>query len=220
VRKLLGVFVVVAGMAGLAGGCEAAPVEYVKVCSLFGADFYYIPGTDVCFNVTTGETRQATAGGVWTSTVPGTPGAWVANPKLDCLLGRLVKVGTFTSASFALNAHEKYETAPVSLTIATDDYVSKVMLSGGFNATSKSTFCLSFFDVASGAYSTLGCENTASFRDQPATYSFSPLRSVPPSSFLSPYRLVGNNGIDQWGAPPVSFDGVLSCWVCIQKVIH
>jgi hypothetical protein len=27
---------------------KAKPVEYVKVCSLYGAGFYYIPGTDIC----------------------------------------------------------------------------------------------------------------------------------------------------------------------------
>ena len=27
---------------------KAKPVEYVKVCSLYGAGFYYIPGTDTC----------------------------------------------------------------------------------------------------------------------------------------------------------------------------
>src|SRR3954470_4130421 len=30
---------------------KAAPVEYVKVCSLYGEGFYYIPGTDVCIRV-------------------------------------------------------------------------------------------------------------------------------------------------------------------------
>src|SRR6516165_3318819 len=37
------------------GGAQAAdlpvkakPVEYVKICSLYGAGFYYIPGTDTC----------------------------------------------------------------------------------------------------------------------------------------------------------------------------
>jgi hypothetical protein len=27
---------------------KAKPIEYVKVCSLYGAGFYYIPGTDIC----------------------------------------------------------------------------------------------------------------------------------------------------------------------------
>jgi hypothetical protein len=30
---------------------KAKPVEYVKVCSLYGAGFYYIPGTDICLRV-------------------------------------------------------------------------------------------------------------------------------------------------------------------------
>ncbi len=28
---------------------KAKPVEYVKVCSFYGAGFYYVPGTDTCF---------------------------------------------------------------------------------------------------------------------------------------------------------------------------
>src|SRR5436305_2071692 len=41
-----------------AGGAQAAdlpvkakPVEYVKVCSLYGAGFWYIPGTDTCIKL-------------------------------------------------------------------------------------------------------------------------------------------------------------------------
>lgn len=30
---------------------KAKPVEYVKVCSAYGAGFYYIPGTDICLKV-------------------------------------------------------------------------------------------------------------------------------------------------------------------------
>ena len=30
---------------------KAKPVEYVKVCSLYGAGFYYIPGTDMCLKI-------------------------------------------------------------------------------------------------------------------------------------------------------------------------
>ena len=40
------------------GGAQAAdlpvkakPVEYVKICSLYGAGFYYIPGTDTCIKI-------------------------------------------------------------------------------------------------------------------------------------------------------------------------
>jgi hypothetical protein len=30
---------------------KAKPVEYVKICSLYGAGFYYMPGTDMCIKV-------------------------------------------------------------------------------------------------------------------------------------------------------------------------
>src|SRR5580704_4159381 len=40
------------------GGAQAADlpmkakaVEYVKICSLYGAGFYYIPGTDTCIRI-------------------------------------------------------------------------------------------------------------------------------------------------------------------------
>src|ERR1700753_3502212 len=30
---------------------KAKPVQYVKICSLYGVGFYYIPGTDMCLKV-------------------------------------------------------------------------------------------------------------------------------------------------------------------------
>ncbi|HWX85443.1 MAG TPA: porin, partial [Xanthobacteraceae bacterium] len=30
---------------------KAKPVEYVKICSLYGAGFYYMPGTDLCIKI-------------------------------------------------------------------------------------------------------------------------------------------------------------------------
>jgi len=30
---------------------KAKPVQYVKICSLYGAGFYYIPGTDICLKI-------------------------------------------------------------------------------------------------------------------------------------------------------------------------
>jgi hypothetical protein len=35
-------------------GARAAPVEYVKICSLYGDGFFYIPGTDTCIKMSTG----------------------------------------------------------------------------------------------------------------------------------------------------------------------
>ena len=46
-----------AGLAAMTGAqaadlpVKAKPVEYVKICSLYGAGFYYIPGTDTCIRI-------------------------------------------------------------------------------------------------------------------------------------------------------------------------
>jgi hypothetical protein len=46
-----------AGLAAVSGTqaadlpVKAKPVEYVKICSLYGEGFYYIPGTDICLKV-------------------------------------------------------------------------------------------------------------------------------------------------------------------------
>src|SRR6186713_3647536 len=46
-----------AGLVAVAGAqaadlpVKAKPVEYVKICSLYGVGFYYIPGTDMCIKV-------------------------------------------------------------------------------------------------------------------------------------------------------------------------
>lgn len=42
---------------------QTAPVEYVKKCNFFPTDYYYIPGTDLCMNDTTGVIAQLQAGG-------------------------------------------------------------------------------------------------------------------------------------------------------------
>jgi len=42
---------------------KAKPVQYVKICSLYGAGFYYVPGTDLCLKVG-GYVRQQVGWGV------------------------------------------------------------------------------------------------------------------------------------------------------------
>lgn len=56
---------------------KAKSVEYVKICSLYGAGFYYIPGTDTCIKLG-GYLRAEVAlgsNGVWDATVSGLGGA-------------------------------------------------------------------------------------------------------------------------------------------------
>ena len=46
-----------AGLLAIAGAqaadlpVKAKPVQYVKICSLYGAGFYYMPGTDTCIKI-------------------------------------------------------------------------------------------------------------------------------------------------------------------------
>lgn len=198
----------------LATSAYATAVQYVKVCE---TNFFYLPGTNTCYNPATGETRESISEDVvWYSHIPANPGNWVATPWDDCSSGRLVSVGTFKASSFALNSYGKYESAPIPLTIASNEYISKVMLKGGFDVTSRSYFCLSFLDAASGKYEILGCKNTADMMNETVTWSFTPLQPVPLSTFTKPYKLVGNSGDEDWGTNV--FDGSLTCWVCIKKM--
>src|SRR6266511_1376148 len=46
-----------AGLVAVAGAqaadmpVKAAPVQYVKICTLYGDGFYYIPGNDICLKI-------------------------------------------------------------------------------------------------------------------------------------------------------------------------
>jgi hypothetical protein len=42
---------------------KAAPVEYVKVCNIYGAGFWYVPGTDTCMKIGTWVRAQASWNG-------------------------------------------------------------------------------------------------------------------------------------------------------------
>ncbi|MDX8433602.1 porin [Mesorhizobium abyssinicae] len=85
-------FAFVAAAGGLSVPALAAPVEYVRVCSLYGARYYYSPGTDTCINADTGETRRVTEDGV-------VVGKTALASKVDDIDGRVA--GAFESASVA-----------------------------------------------------------------------------------------------------------------------
>ena len=59
-------------------------------------------------------------------------GRWVKNLDLECLPGRLVTVGKLRSTDFTLNLQNKKQTRPISLKLSSDEYISKVIMSGGF----------------------------------------------------------------------------------------
>jgi hypothetical protein len=66
--KSLTTTVIAAGATLFCSAVFASPVEYVRVCSSFGAGFEFVPGTDTCVNVLTGETRRNTDHGVVSGT--------------------------------------------------------------------------------------------------------------------------------------------------------
>jgi hypothetical protein len=127
-----------AGLVGLAGLAKIHhaqtpdAVEYVKICSLYGAGFHYVPGTDYCQNDVTGDTREQTEGGTWRTITPYEAGKWVTHPEQECESGRLVKVGNFLSTDFTLNVWQKGETQPVTVRVNGNEMITKVIMSGGF----------------------------------------------------------------------------------------
>lgn len=121
------------GLLALASAGYGQPVQYVKVCSLYGAGFDYIPGTDVCLNQETGDARVQTAGGTWRSVLPYKQGEWATNPEQECgPASKLVKVGDFKSTDFKPNAYERLETAGVPLPLKPPAFITKIVMSGGF----------------------------------------------------------------------------------------
>jgi hypothetical protein len=73
-----------AGLVAVAGAqaadlpVKAKPVEYVKVCSLYGAGFWYVPGTDTCLKIGS-FIRVQTSWNNTTSDVPNGAGGGGAN---------------------------------------------------------------------------------------------------------------------------------------------
>lgn len=63
-------YILLAVLSGTVGAVTpgfAQPVEYVRVCSIYGAQYYYSPGTDTCINANTGVTKRQTENGTVTS---------------------------------------------------------------------------------------------------------------------------------------------------------
>lgn len=125
---------VAAGAALLfATSASQAVIEYVKVCSLYGVNFNYVPGTDICHDATTGDSRQVTESGVWRSLLPYPEGKWTTTPAQECLPGRIVTLGTFSTSDFSLNPWGRMQTQAVPVPVQRGEFVSKVIMSGGFS---------------------------------------------------------------------------------------
>jgi hypothetical protein len=66
--------------------------------------------------------------------LPYPEGKWVTVPSLECgpPVGRLVTLGTFASTDFSVNPWNRKQTQPVPLSVKPGEFISKVMMSGGF----------------------------------------------------------------------------------------
>jgi hypothetical protein len=84
-----------AGLVAVAGAqaadlpVKAKPVEYVKVCSLYGAGYYYMPGTDICLKLGGYIRYQAT----WN------PGSSITSGPMSNTGGRNTRLTRTTSVS-------------------------------------------------------------------------------------------------------------------------
>jgi hypothetical protein len=83
-----------AGLVAVAGAqaadlpVKAKPVEYVKVCSLYGAGYYYMPGTDICVKL----------GGYVRWQITWNPGANISAGPLNGPGGRMTRVDSQETA--------------------------------------------------------------------------------------------------------------------------
>lgn len=192
-----------------------ASVEYVKICSLYGAGWFYYPGSDTCVNVFTGETRRQTSGGTYSALITRSPGQWVMRPELACL-GRVQWIGTFNPADLTLNTvTAAYETRAVPFQLGSKEYVSSIMMKGGFGSPATG-FCVSMKDTQ-GNSQVLGCADQSLLIGSPATWKFTPARSTPPLAFTAPYSFVGSNADKKWSGLPSSGSVTLSA--CIETAL-
>jgi hypothetical protein len=204
---------------------EAAPVEYVKICSLYGAGFYYIPGTDTCFNPILHDAREQTAGGTWRYREPPNPHTVVRAANAACRGGRLIKLGDFSSSDLTLDVHNRWITEVLPLKLGKHEYIKSVIYQGGFTGSGvdPGNFCLFYFvndDPKFGPFfdDALGCINTAPFTDVSGAQVFTPDLPVPPTppDPADVFSLRGANGRLWKTLSPSDIQGELKVWLCIR----
>ena len=152
-----------AGLVAVAGAqaadlpVKAKPVEYVKVCSLYGAGYYYMPGTDICIKLGGYVRWQFTANPGASITAGPFSGAGGLNNRATSLetaqrTRALITVDTRqqtaygTLRTYILLGYSQDSTAPESTSPA-------VYMTRGFIQIAGFTFgkATSFFDVVPGA---------------------------------------------------------------------
>lgn len=115
----------------------AGGVGYVKVCTLYGSGFLYVPGTDTCLNVQTDQAIQQSPAGAWSFKEPVSRWQWVRSSRRNaCRGGKLVKVGDFTGSDLTSAATNTLQaTTPFPLNLQKNQYVASILFRGGLFAT-------------------------------------------------------------------------------------
>jgi len=202
----------------------ADAVEYVRICSLYGSGFEYLPGTDVCVNFSIADARQQTEGGTWRWRMPDNPKTWVPSAQGACQGGQLMKLGDFSASDLTFNSHDRYETAQTPLNLKPGQYIGSVLYQGGFSGpgVDGGNFCMFYYynDPTLGpVYTRFGCEDTGeSAAAAPTVLQFTPDNPTPPQT-TNALSVLGANG-DVWSVPPDSqsnIQGTLSIWLCVQS---
>jgi hypothetical protein len=145
-RKAFLSFVLGVAWLGFASNAAASPVEYTKICPIFGDGYYYVPGTDWCFNPVLGEVRKISEvieiAGVppvttqptwtWRTRFPYPQGSWVLDPADACQKGRLVKIASVQAQDFVVETLQRFRSPGFPLQLKANEMITQIIMSGGF----------------------------------------------------------------------------------------
>jgi len=159
---------------------KAKPVEYVKICSLYGEGFFYIPGTDTCLKIG-GWVRLDTYIGSQTSAVPEFSGSDGRNNRVD---SRDFAYRARTVISFDARSQTEYGTLRAYYrggfelqynTFTNGEYYTErafIQLGGWTFGKSQSFFDIFYnqWSMSAGAYAFAG-SNTAALGQMLAAYT-------------------------------------------------
>jgi len=205
------------------GNTPGSHAQYMSVCSLYGAGFYYLPGpSGICLNPDSKDARMQTSGGTWRWWMPSDPIEPVGSLRSRCGAG-LVKFGEIDSSGLLINAHDQFEsTTRMPLSLEHEEYISEIIFRGGFTGVERGNFCLYYTSEVPGqgtGYSPLGCIDTAAHAASEVPVAFTPRNPRPPAA-LNETFVIGANGYPWPVAMTSEVGGQLEVWLCIKRGIR
>jgi hypothetical protein len=163
---------------------KANPIEYVKICSIYGEGFFYVPGTDTCIKIGGWVRMEAYVGAAQGSSLPGIYGSGGSNTSVTPTGGL---ANFFYQDTFILSTDVRSQTdygtlrayARAGWRLQSNQYTDGVVYAerafiqlGGFTAGRTN----SFFDFYNGGFSFygvyLGGGSWTAFGRNTAAYTF------------------------------------------------